>query len=338
MATISYLGAFLFALALACTLTPLFRKLAVKFGILDYPVPNIKIHRQPVPYLGGLAIWLAFIITLSGVRLFTHFPTGTLRNLRGIFYGGTVIMVLGLIDDIWKLDFRVKFFGQFIGSLILVIYNIRIEFISNPILSILLTIFWVVGITNAINIIDIMDGLAAGVAVIASLAFSFIALPTEKIYVNFAALALAGSCLGFLRYNWQPARVFMGDSGSLFIGFIMAAISLGESYTTINNIGLFAPFLVLGIPIYDTLLVIFFRMLKGKPIFSGSLDHFAFRLEAMGYEKKKVVLINYYLSIILGLVAFLITIVKFELAVIIYAAVIAFAILFATRLLYVKVE
>ncbi len=335
---VSYAVAFFFALLLAYALTPLFQRIAVKFRILDHPVPNIKIHPKPVPYLGGLAIWLALIVTLLGVRLLTHFPTGTLRNLRGIFYGGTIIMVLGLIDDIWKLDYRVKFFGQFIASIILIIYNIRIEFIPNLPLSIFLTIFWVVGVTNAINIIDIMDGLAAGVAVIAGLAFSFIALPTEKIYVNFAALALAGSCLGFLRYNWRPARIFMGDSGSLFIGFILAAISLGESYTTINNIGLFAPFLVLGIPIYDTLLVIFFRMLKGKSIFAGSLDHFAFRLEAMGYDRKKVVLINYYLCVILGLTAFLITIVKFELAVIISAAIIAFAILSATRLISVRVE
>jgi len=335
---ISYAGAFFFAVALAYAFTPLFRKIALKVGILDHPVPNIKIHPKPVPYLGGLAIWLAFIFTLMGVRLLTHFPTGTLRNLRGIFYGGTLIMFLGLIDDIWRLDYRVKFFGQFIASIILILYNIRIEFIPNLPLSIFLTIFWVVGITNAINIIDIMDGLAAGVAVIAGLAFSFIALPTEKIYVNFASLALAGSCLGFLRYNWQPARIFMGDSGSLFIGFILAAISLGESYTTINNIGLFAPLLVLGIPIYDTLMVIFFRMLKGKSIFAGSRDHFSFKLEAMGYERKKVVLINYYLSASLGFTAFLITIVKLEFAVIIYAAIIAFAILYATRLVYVKVE
>ena len=333
-----YVVAFFFALALAYVLTPLLRKIALKFKILDHPVPDIKIHLKPVPYLGGLAIWLAFIVTLLGVRLLTSFPTGTLRNLRGIFYGGTLIMVLGLIDDIWRLDYRVKLFGQFIASIILILYNIRIEFISSIPLSIFLTIFWVVGITNAVNIIDIMDGLAAGVVVIAGLAFFFIALPTEKIYVNFAALALAGSCLGFLRYNWRPARIFMGDSGSLFIGFILAAVSLGESYTTINNIGLFAPFLVLGIPIYDTLLVIFFRILKGKSIFAGSRDHFAFRLEAMGYNRKKVVLINYYLTAILGLAAFLITTVKFELAVIIYAAIIAFAILYATRLIYVRVE
>jgi len=335
---VSYLVAFFFALLLAYLFTPLFQKIAVKFKILDHPVPNLKVHTKPIPYLGGLAIWLAFILTLLGVRFFTHFPTGTLRNLRGIFYGGTLIMVLGLIDDIWKLDYRVKFFGQFIASIILVLYNIRIEFIPSLSLSIFLTIFWIVGITNAINIIDIMDGLAAGVVVIVGLAFSFIALPTEKIYVNFAALALAGSCLGFLRYNWQPARIFMGDSGSLFIGFILAAISLGESYTTINNIGLFAPLLVLGIPIYDTLLVIFFRLLKGKSIFAGSRDHFAFRLEAMGYERKKVILINYCISAILGFTAFLITIVRFELAVIIYAGVIAFAVLYATRLIYVRVE
>ncbi len=335
---ISYLGAFFFALLLSYALTPLFRKIALKVEILDHPVPNIKVHPRPVPYLGGLAIWLTFILTLLAVRFLTHFPSGTLRNLRGIFYGGTLITVLGLIDDIWRLDYRVKFFGQFIASIILILYNIRIEFIPSLSLSIFLTIFWVVGITNAINIIDIMDGLAAGVAVIAGLAFSFIALPTEKIYVNFAALAIAGSCLGFLRYNWQPARIFMGDSGSLFIGFILAAISLGESYTTINNIGLLAPFLVLGIPIYDTLIVMFFRMLKGKSIFVGSRDHFAFRLEAMGYERQKVVLINLYLSAVLGFAAFLITMVRFEFAVIMYALIIAFAIIYATRLISVRVE
>jgi len=335
---ISYAGAFFLALALSYAFTPLFRKIALKVEILDHPVPNIKVHPRPVPYLGGLAIWLAFILTLLAVRFLTHFPSGTLRNLRGIFYGGTLIMVLGLIDDIWRLDYRVKFFGQFIASIILILYNIRIEFIPTLGLAIFLTIFWIVGVTNAINIIDIMDGLAAGVAVIAGLAFFFIALPTEKIYVNFAALALAGSCLGFLRYNWQPARIFMGDSGSLFIGFILAAISLGESYTTINNIGLLAPFLVLGIPIYDTLIVMFFRMLKGQSIFVGSRDHFAFRLEAMGYERKKVVLINLYLSAVLGFAAFLITMVKFEFAVIMYALIIAFAIIYATRLISVRVE
>ncbi|NIM03443.1 undecaprenyl/decaprenyl-phosphate alpha-N-acetylglucosaminyl 1-phosphate transferase, partial [bacterium] len=149
---ISYVVAFFFALALAYVLTPLLRKIAIKFEILDHPVPDLKIHSAPVPYLGGLAIWLAFIFTLLGVRFLTHFPTGTLRNLRGIFYGGTLIMVLGVIDDIWKLDYRVKLFGQFIASLILILYNIRIEFVSNLPLSIILTVFWVVGITNAINI------------------------------------------------------------------------------------------------------------------------------------------------------------------------------------------
>ena len=333
-----YLIAFACSLIVSFALTPLMRKLALRYGIIDRPISAVKTHKTPVPYLGGVAIWASFVLILFIVRFYTHFPTGTLRNLRGIFIGGTIIMFLGLVDDIKGLDFKIKFLAQVVGAIILMLFDIRIKFISHPLLSSVLTIIWVVGITNALNIIDIMDGLSSGISVIACLAFFFVALPTEQIYVNFASCVLAGSCLGFLRYNFKPARIFMGDAGSLFCGFILAAISLGESYTTINNIALLAPVFILGIPIYDTALVSLFRFRKGKSIFLGSKDHFALRLEAMGHPRGRVVFIAYLISAMLGVTAFLITVVKFEIAVLIYALIVGLAILFGAILGGVEVK
>ena len=288
--------------------------------------------------MGGVAIWLSFVVILLLVRFLTHFQTGTLTNLRGLFFGGTVIMIVGLLDDIKGFNYRLKFFGQLAATLILMVFDIRIKFIDSYIVSFILTLFWVIGITNALNIIDIMDGLSSGVAVVACLGFFFVALPTEQIYVNFASCILAGACLGFLRYNWPPAKIFMGDAGSLFVGFILAAVALGENYTTVNNLALFTPILILGVPIFDTLLVMAFRMQKGKSIFLGSKDHFALRLEAMGYKRKSIILIAYLISVILSMAAFIITIVKFNNAIMVYLAVGLLAFLFAVKLSFVKVE
>ena len=288
--------------------------------------------------MGGVAIWLSFVVILLLVRFLTHFQTGTLTNLRGLFFGGTVIMIVGLLDDIKGFNYRLKFFGQLAATLILMVFDIRIKFIDSYIVSFILTLFWVIGITNALNIIDIMDGLSSGVAVVACLGFFFVALPTEQIYVNFASCILAGSCLGFLRYNWPPAKIFMGDAGSLFVGFILAAVALGENYTTVNNLALFTPILILGVPIFDTLLVMAFRMQKGKSIFLGSKDHFALRLEAMGYKRKTIILIAYLISVILSMAAFIITIVKFNNAIMVYLSVGLLAFIFAVKLSFVKVE
>jgi len=333
-----YIFSFLLSLILALLLTPVMRNMALKYSIIDKPISSVKTHKKPVPYLGGVAIWLSFVVILLLVRFLTHFQTGTLTNLRGLFFGGTVIMIVGLLDDIKGFNYRLKFFGQLAATLILMVFDIRIKFIDSYIVSFILTLFWVIGITNALNIIDIMDGLSSGVAVVACLGFFFVALPTEQIYVNFASCILAGACLGFLRYNWPPAKIFMGDAGSLFVGFILAAVALGENYTTVNNLALFTPILILGVPIFDTLLVMAFRMQKGKSIFLGSKDHFALRLEAMGYKRKSIILIAYLISVILSMAAFIITIVKFNNAIMVYLAVGLLAFLFAVKLSFVKVE
>ena len=190
-----YFECFLLASFVAAVVTPVMRKIALKFNILDHPHSDVKTHKQPTPYLGGIAVALAMATALVYMRAETKFPTGTLRSLRGIILGGILILLLGLMDDMKHkgLGYRFKFMVQIAAALCLVSFDIRIHFIHPSWMADLLTITWVVGITNALNIIDIMDGLASGIAVIACLAFLFISLPSEQIYVNFASAAMAGA-------------------------------------------------------------------------------------------------------------------------------------------------
>lgn len=336
-----YLTVFLFAFIISFFLTPLVRLIAIRYSIFDHPTSEVKTHRIPTPYLGGLAIFFAFIITLVLVRLFTNFPTGTLRALRGIVFGSILIVLLGLADDFKSngLNYKTKFFMQIFVSLLLIWFDIRIKFLSPTYLAYLLTILWVVGIINALNIIDIMDGLAAGTVAIASLAFFFIALLGEEIYVNYTSIVLTGACLGFLPYNLsQKYKIFMGDTGSLFLGFLLAALSLGTHYTRISEIALYAPIIILAIPIYDTLFVMYMRIRQGRSPFLGSKDHFALRLEAWGLSRKKIVLLAYLLSFFLALFAWLVTRVKTIFALLIYVFILLFFFIFSFYIRKVKVK
>ncbi|MCB4790832.1 MAG: undecaprenyl/decaprenyl-phosphate alpha-N-acetylglucosaminyl 1-phosphate transferase [Elusimicrobia bacterium] len=336
-----YLITFSIAFLISIVLTPLFRMIAARFNIMDHPFTEIKTHKLPTPYLGGLPIWIGWIISLFLIRLFTHFQTGTLRSLRGIIIGSIIIIILGLIDDILPkgLGFKKKFLFQILAALTIVLYDIRIHFISPYLIAFLLSMVWIVGITNAFNIVDIMDGLSSGLAFISCAAFLFIALPTEHIYVNFCAAGLAGGCLGFIPYNLSEKRkIFMGDTGSLAIGFILAATSLGTSYSTKNQIGFLAPLLMLAIPIYDTLLVSYFRIKKGKSPFLGSKDHFALRLELSGFSRKHILSITYFVSAFLSFAAYMITRMDVEGALILFVIVFAMAIFISYRLGKISVD
>ncbi|MBN1823297.1 MAG: undecaprenyl/decaprenyl-phosphate alpha-N-acetylglucosaminyl 1-phosphate transferase [Endomicrobiales bacterium] len=305
-----YFVTVIMSFAIAYALTPVLRIIAQKFGILDHPHSNVKTHKDPTPYLGGIAIWLGWLTSLFIVRLFTHFPSGTLRSLRGIMIGSVVIILLGLIDDILPkgLKFKAKFLIQALAVMALIMFDIRVHFISPYAVALIISLIWVIGITNAFNIIDIMDGLSSGIAVIASLAFLFIALPTEQIYVNFCAAALAGACLGFIPYNLsKKGKIFMGDTGSLTIGFIVAALSMGTSYTKLNDIALLAPILIIWIPMYDTMLVMYMRWKKGMSPFLGSRDHFALRLEKMGFSRTQILIMSYGVAVVMSFGAFLVT-------------------------------
>jgi len=305
-----YFMTFVMSLAVSSLLTPVLRWIALRLNILDRPWSEVKTHQSPTPYLGGLAIWSGWALSLFAIRFFTHFPTGTLHSLRGILIGSIIIMSLGLVDDIIPrgLGFKKKFLIQILAALLLIAFDIRLNFVTPYFMAFLLTVIWIVGITNAFNIVDIMDGLSSGIAFVASLAFLFISLPTEQIYVNFCAAALAGGLLGFIPYNLSKKRkIFMGDAGSLAIGFLLAAESLGTSYTKLNNIGVMAPLLILALPIYDTCLVSYLRIRKGQSPFLGSKDHFALRLEFMGFNRRQILALTLLTSAVLSFGAFLVT-------------------------------
>jgi len=280
--------AFAATFALSLGLTPLFRKIALRSRFMDSPQGQLKKHTAPVPYLGGLAIFFSFLMGVVAALVLA--PPPQAARILAILAGGTIMALLGLTDDLFPLSPKWKFLFQVLAAALLVVLGVRLEFLpSQPVLGILFTILWVVAVTNALNLIDIMDGLAGGVAVIACLGFLFVPVLGEQTYVPLAAAALGGAVLGFLPYNYQPARIYMGDSGALFIGFVLAGIALGQGYTEVNTIALIAPLLILGIPLYDTVLVMVLRTMKRRSMFRGSNDHLALRLRAMGMTVKGTV-------------------------------------------------
>jgi UDP-GlcNAc:undecaprenyl-phosphate/decaprenyl-phosphate GlcNAc-1-phosphate transferase len=305
-----YLAAIAVSAALSGVLTPLVRAAALRFGWLDAPSSSVKTHKVATPSLGGVAIFLAFVGTLLLLREYTDFPTGTLRNLRALLIGGTLVFLLGVIDDLKKplgLGFKAKFTVQTLATCMLVWFGIRIRFIQPDYLAFGLTLLWVVGITNAFNIIDIMDGLSASQAAIAALTLLMISLPSEELYVNFASAALAGAAIGFLPWNLSRKKIFMGDSGSMLLGFLLAGVSMGTSYSGVNSLGVYAPLLILLVPMYDTFFVMILRAKKGQSPFLGSKDHFALRLEELGYTRRTIVVMAAAAAAFLGFCAFLVT-------------------------------
>jgi UDP-GlcNAc:undecaprenyl-phosphate GlcNAc-1-phosphate transferase len=333
-----YVMTFIAAFLLSYAIVPALIRAAIRYKVVDYPHTAIKTHKIATPYLGGLAIWIGFTVSLLLLRYLTGFPSGTLRSLRGILIGGAFMAAVGLIDDIKPIGFKAKFLWQIVGAIILINFNIKIKFIKPDYLADILTIIWVVGIINAINIIDIMNGLASGIAFIAAMTFLFIALPTEEIYVNFAAVAAAGGILGFIKYNFPTAKIFMGDAGSQFLGFVLAALSLGTSYTKINEIALYSPILILGVPIYDTFYVMYLRILSGKSPFLGSKDHLALRLASAGLSRKDVTLLLWGISIVLSFAAFLISNVHLYVAFSLYAIILGMAFWGGWKLSKIKME
>ena len=319
-----YFFAFLASFIISAAAQPLARRYL--FFILKDSPTQLKNHEGTVPSTGGAALALGFFAALLLVRFMTNFPSGTLHNLRGIFFGGTIIFALGVIDDIKKpkgLNAYVKLFFQIIAALILIKYDISIKLFGAP-YDCILSVLWIAGLTNAFNLIDIMDGLAVSQAVLASLAFALISLPSEFIYVNFAALALCGAALGFWPYNHaKKLKTFLGDGGSTLLGFILAALALGAQYSAKNPWAVFVPILILIIPIFDTCFVSVARLAKGISPLRGTNDHFPLRLMRAGLSKKNIVLFAALAALSYDALAFWITKADATVATIIYAVVIA---------------
>jgi UDP-GlcNAc:undecaprenyl-phosphate GlcNAc-1-phosphate transferase len=291
------------SLLFAVGMTPVARQVAWRLGIVDRPSAR-KIHLRPMPYLGGTAIYLAFVLALLllGDRFYIH-------QVVGIFVGATLMSLLGLWDDRRGLSAYAKLAGQLVAAGILALTDVRIGILRHPVLNMGATILWVVGITNALNLLDNMDGLAGGVAAIAAAFFVLLAARSGQYLVGALAAALLGACLGFLVYNFNPASIFMGDSGALFLGFMLAAVGIKLRFPdNLDIVTWMVPVLVLGLPIFDTTLVFISRLRRGlNPLTTPGKDHVSHRLVALGYSRREAVLICYLITGALGVIAIFVT-------------------------------
>ena len=289
-----YILAFVIALLASFLLTPYIKKLAFAIGAVDKPDKR-KVHTHIMPRLGGLAIFLGCVLAVVCSLPIT-------RDLMGILLGGAWIVIVGILDDKYSLPAKVKLLGQILAACILVAFDIKIEWLNNPLggyfyleyLSIPFTIFWVISFINVVNLIDGLDGLAAGVSGIASITIILVAMTA----------ALAGGIFGFIHYNFNPATIFMGDTGSMFIGYMLASIAIFGAVKSAATIALIVPAVALGLPIMDTAFAILRRYSNGKPIFQPDKGHLHHRLLALGLSQKQAVLLMYAISIILSLGAF----------------------------------
>jgi len=290
-------GAFLLAAGLAHYLTPVLRQAAIRFGIVDRPDGKLKNHRAPVPYLGGIAIYLSFLLSLA---LTVDFQ----REVLGILLAGAIVVILGLIDDLGALSPAVKLAGQVVAILTLMKASVTIKLTFLPAgLALPLSFLWLLAITNAFNLIDIMDGLASGVGLISALFLACVAAGSGREEVGTLLAGLAGSLAGFLRYNFEPARIYLGDTGSLFLGLMLGALAMNNSYTSKNLVASLSPVVILGVPLFDMLFVMFIRWRRGIPVMRGSPDHFPLRLRKWRLTTRQTVMASYAASAGLGCVA-----------------------------------
>lgn len=290
------------ALVFAIGGTPLVRYVALKLGILDQPSSR-KIHSAPVPLMGGAAIYVAFIAALAiwGERSYVN-------EVVGIFVGATLVSIVGALDDSRGLGSYLKLLFQIAAAFILILSGVQVR-LFDGILDIVLTLFWVVGITNAFNLLDNMDGLSSGVATIAAAYFTLLAAMSDQYLVGTLAAAFCGACIGFLVYNWNPARVFMGDTGSLFLGFLLAAVGIKLRFpANTASITWMIPILVMALPVFDTTLVFFSRLRRGKnPLTTPGKDHVSHRLARRTGSQREAVLLCYLITGGTGLAAVFLT-------------------------------
>ncbi len=304
----AYAVAFVIGLLACWLLTPYVRKLSIRLGAIDAP-DSRKVHTNPVPRMGGLAIYAGFVIAVLCSMHVT-------REIIGLLLGGSLIVVIGVLDDIYQMPARVKLLGQVVAASVPVLFGIQIEWLNNPIsggymymdhLSVPVTILWVVGMTNALNLIDGLDGLAAGVSLIASVTVIIVAVQNGFYPIAVLTAALAGSTLAFIKYNFNPASIFMGDTGSMFLGYMLAAISVLGVVKSAATIALLVPTVALGLPIMDTGFAIVRRYSNGKPIFKPDKGHLHHRLLAVGLSQRQAVLLMYLISMALSASALLFT-------------------------------
>jgi len=311
--------AFLLSMLCAAILTPIVRHFAHRYGVLDQALSARKIHGRPVPRLGGIAIILAFYAPLIGLLLFQSgvgFIFLADKNLAiGIFIGGILIGALGVFDDLRGADHKKKFAVQFVVAILMYFLGFRVTEIANPFggslelgwLALPFTLIWIVGVINAMNLIDGLDGLAGGVALVAVLTTFLVSVHNHQHLMMLFAAALGGAVFGFLFYNFNPASIFMGDTGSMFLGFVLATSSLKTGQKSSTAVAVVIPLITLGLPILDTVLAMGRRAIRGRPIFQADKEHIHHRLLSLGLSQRRTVLILYSFCALLSGVALALT-------------------------------
>lgn len=310
--TVRLLLAIALSMVISFMATPAVKRMAYKIGAVDVPKDGRRMHDHPIPRLGGLAIALAFILTvLLTVELN--------QQIQGIMLGGIMILVLGVLDDSLTLPAMPKFIVQIVAASVVVAHGCSIRFITNPFssevgdcfdlgfLAVPVTIIWIVTLTNAVNFIDGLDGLAVGVSGISAGTMLVISLLVAEPQVAVIMGCLLGACIGFIPYNKNPAKIFMGDTGSTFLGFILSAMSIQGFFKLYAIISFVVPFLILGVPIFDITFAVLRRLAKHQNPMTADREHIHHRLIDMGFSQKQTVAITYTLTGILGLAAVLLT-------------------------------
>lgn len=297
------------ALLVALAMTPPAIWLARKLHIVDMPNAR-KVHTTPTPRIGGIAIYLGFVAGALLLGVYT-------RQVAAVLIAGSLVFLTGLIDDYKDISPKLKLLGQILASLVLVAAGFSVRFISNPFtgstislgfLSVPITVLWLVGVSNAVNLIDGMDGLAVGVSTIAAAATAIVCVSQGELVAAALAGVLAASALGFLPWNFNPAKTFMGDCGALFLGFILGTLSLLGLSKGATAISVFIPFIILGIPVFDTFCAIIRRLFLHKPIFEADKMHLHQILLSLGLSQRQTVLTIYVFAMLMGLAAVLMAI------------------------------
>lgn len=302
------IAAFAVAFFLALALTPAAIWLAPKVGAMDIPKDDRRMHTKAIPRFGGLAIFAGF---MASFLLFVV-PE---RHSAGVAVGAVIIYIMGVLDDIKTFSPKIKLAGQILAACIVYASGVRVTFISDffglaqliviDVVCFIVTILWIVGITNAVNLVDGLDGLAAGISAIAALCIAYAAYVHGQYIVTAGMLSIAGAALGFLPYNFHPAKVFMGDGGSQLLGFALATVSLVQPAKAATVVALVIPALVLGLPIFDTLFAILRRLIRGQSVVTADKEHLHHRIMRAGFGQTRSVLIMYGISGIMGIVAVL---------------------------------
>lgn len=321
-----YLYIFCVSTVIGVAMTWVMIRVSHKMGVYDMPAGR-KNHGEPIPYLGGAAIYISFMSVIA-IHMWLldmlngkiEFATKIAENLHytvslgempaysralGIVIGGTLIFLVGLVDDLFTLKARWKLVAQIAAGLIVVAFGVRLQlFFESELFASFVTVLWIVFVVNAFNFMDNMDGLCAGVATIAALIFFLVVFPLNQTLTAAILLTLAGITLGFLYYNFNPAKIFMGDSGAMFLGFILASLTVAGSFYTSDQMSpwsLLTPIFVLGVPIFDTLGVVYLRFRAGLPIHVGDNRHFSHRLVNLGMSQRDSVIFIYLVAISVGL-------------------------------------